>query len=69
MVQMLEERQAKEDMHWQQLSGTEKLKEWALRHQYSLIFGGWAASVCVAGAIIWRNKYVICLFFLKMCYA
>ncbi|KAF8345566.1 hypothetical protein F5887DRAFT_965678 [Amanita rubescens] len=48
---------AKEEMHWQQLSGTEKLKEWALRHQYGLIFGGWAASICVAGAVIWRNKY------------
>lgn len=59
---MLEEKQAREETHWQRLSASEKLKDWAVRHQYSLILGGWTASICVAGAVIWRNKYVICLF-------
>ena len=35
----------------------EKINDWSLRHQYTLIMGGWAASLGVAGAIISRNKY------------
>ncbi|KAF8676129.1 hypothetical protein AX14_004998 [Amanita brunnescens Koide BX004] len=56
-VQMLEEKQVREETHWKQLSASEKMKDWAIRHQYSLIIGGWATSLCLAGAVIWRNKY------------
>lgn len=55
---MLEEKQVREETHWKQLSASEKMKDWAIRHQYSLIIGGWATSLCLAGAVIWRNKYV-----------
>ena len=61
-VQMLEEKQVREDTQWKQLSASEKMKDWAIRHQYSLIIGGWATSLCITGAFIWRNKYVFGLF-------
>ncbi|KAK2465953.1 hypothetical protein APHAL10511_001594 [Amanita phalloides] len=56
-AQLLEERQKRDDMHWKMLSAKEKMVDWALRHQYSIIMGGWATSLCLAGAVIWRNKY------------
>jgi hypothetical protein len=65
-VQMLEEKQVREEMQWKQLSASEKMKDWAIRRQYSLIIGGWATSLCITGAFIWRNKYVFCLFFLRL---
>jgi len=35
----------------------QKVGDWAFRHQYSIILGGWAGSLALAGAIIARNKY------------
>ena len=62
-VQMLEEKHAREETQWKGLSASEKMKNWAIRRQYSLIIGGWATSLLITGAFIWRNKYVFCLFF------
>ncbi|PFH49257.1 hypothetical protein AMATHDRAFT_63534 [Amanita thiersii Skay4041] len=56
-VRLLDERQLKEEMAWQQMSTRDKIAEWADRHQYSIIIGGWATSLAVAGAIISRNRY------------
>jgi hypothetical protein len=39
------------------MSFTEKLGDFTARRQYSLIIGGWAASLGVAATIISRNKY------------
>lgn len=64
-VQMLEEKQEREERQWKQLSASEKMKDWAIRHQYSLIIGGWATSLCITGAFIWRNKYVFLPLFAK----
>ena len=54
--QILEERQSAEEARWEKLSKTDKIGEWAERHQYSLIMGGWASSLAVAGAIISRDR-------------
>jgi len=42
---------------WNSLGSQEKLKDWAIRNQYKIILGSWAASMAVAGAIVFRNKY------------
>ena len=41
---------------WEQLSAESKVTDWLIRHQYSIMFGGWAGSCAVAGSIIWKNK-------------
>ncbi|KIJ62253.1 hypothetical protein HYDPIDRAFT_114736 [Hydnomerulius pinastri MD-312] len=48
---------AEEDARWNTLSTGEKFRDWATRHQYSIIIGSWALSMAVAGAIISRDKY------------
>jgi len=55
-VRMLEEKRATEHALWQELTTKERIGEWANRHQYGLILGGWASSLAVAGAIISRDK-------------
>ena len=47
-----------EDARWEELSTRDKLADWADRHQYSLILGGWASSLAFAGAIISRDRYI-----------
>ncbi|KAJ7129194.1 hypothetical protein C8R44DRAFT_776133 [Mycena epipterygia] len=42
---------------WQSMSTGDKLADWASRHEYSIIVGGWALSLALAGGIISRNKY------------
>ncbi|KAF8638599.1 hypothetical protein AX17_002140 [Amanita inopinata Kibby_2008] len=56
-VRLLDEKQLRDEMEWQKMSTRDKVAEWADRHQYSIILGGWAASLGIAGAIISRNKY------------
>ncbi|TRM67877.1 hypothetical protein BD626DRAFT_480078 [Schizophyllum amplum] len=43
--------------HWESLSTGQKIKEWGMNHQYSIILGGWAAGIATSSAIIFRNKY------------
>ncbi|KAF8634790.1 hypothetical protein AX15_000706 [Amanita polypyramis BW_CC] len=57
IVQMLEGRQEREQEAWQKLSTKEKITTWAAQHQYTIILGGWASSLCVAGTLIWRDRY------------
>jgi len=52
------------------MSFWDKVGDWSYRHQYTLIMGGWATSLGVAGAIISRNKcvevfYSVAFFWLK----
>ncbi|PSR90680.1 hypothetical protein EW026_g165 [Hermanssonia centrifuga] len=54
---VLEREHLEEEKKWESYSGTEKLKDWALRNQYKVILGSWAASMAVAGAIVMTNKY------------
>ncbi|TFL05838.1 hypothetical protein BDV98DRAFT_560710 [Pterulicium gracile] len=42
---------------WAELSTSERLADFASRHEYSLILGAWASSLAISGAIINRNKY------------
>lgn len=45
-----------ERSRWNSLDNQEKLKDWAIRNQYKIILGSWAAGMAVAGAIVFRNK-------------
>lgn len=42
---------------WDQLSAQSKITTWLVRHQYSIMFGGWLGACAIAGSIIWKNKY------------
>jgi len=42
---------------WEELSSRSKITSWVVRHQYSIMFGGWLGACAVAGNIIWKNKY------------
>lgn len=49
--------QSRQLQRWEGLSTSEKMKDFARRHQYGLILGGWALSVGASFAVIARNKY------------
>ncbi|KAI0772097.1 hypothetical protein BD413DRAFT_612920 [Trametes elegans] len=53
----LEREQRAEEENWERLDTKAKLKEWALRNQYKLILGSWAASLAIAGGIVMRDRY------------
>ena len=45
---------SREQARWERLSGKEKIADWAVRHQFSLITGSWAASML--GAYAWISR-------------
>ena len=45
---------AREKAKWERMSVGEKFSDWAVRHQYSLITGTWAASML--GAYAWVSR-------------
>ena len=55
----LERLEKQEENRWEQLSTDEKLKDWAIRNQYKIILGSWAAGMAVAGGLVWRNRYAL----------
>jgi len=46
-----------ERKRWAALSTKEKVSDWAIRHQYPLILGSWAASMGLAAAIIMKDRH------------
>jgi len=54
---LLEEEEHAERKRWESLSTKGKIGDWAIRHQYSLILGSWAASMGVAAAIIMKDRH------------
>jgi len=54
---LLDEEAHVEQMRWEGLSTREKVGDWALRHQYPLILGSWAASLGLAAAIIMKDRH------------
>lgn len=54
----MENNKSEEEFRWRTLTPSQKLKDWTIRNQYSVLAGGWALSMAVAGAIIARDKYV-----------
>ncbi|TFK43847.1 hypothetical protein BDQ12DRAFT_709523 [Crucibulum laeve] len=56
-VRILDEREHQLEKRWQEMSLKAKIGDWMERHEYSIILGGWAGSLGVAGAIISRQKY------------
>lgn len=42
---------------WEALSTRNKVTNWLIGHQYSVMLGGWLGTGAVAGTFIWRNKY------------
>ncbi|KAG6856786.1 hypothetical protein H0H87_000754 [Tephrocybe sp. NHM501043] len=55
-VRFLHGKRLEDDARWEEMSNRDKLADWADRHQYSLILGGWASSLAFAGAVISRDK-------------
>lgn len=55
-VRVLDEKEQQKEARWNSLDTSSKIGDWAARHQYSLILGGWASSLGVAAAIISRDK-------------
>lgn len=55
-LRLLSDKQAQDELRWEQLSAQDKFADWADRHQYTIILGGWASSLALAGAIISRDK-------------
>ena len=49
---------AQEEARFNALSTTDKVFDWASRHQYSIILGSWALSMAAAGAIVAKDKCV-----------
>jgi len=43
---------------WEALSARNKISNWLINHQYSVMAGGWLGTGAVAGTIIWRDKYL-----------
>ncbi|KAF6762034.1 hypothetical protein DFP72DRAFT_877829 [Ephemerocybe angulata] len=56
-LRIMDQKELAEMKRWESLSLSEKIADWASRHQYTLIMGGWAGSLGIAAAIISRNKY------------
>ncbi|KAJ7637220.1 hypothetical protein B0H17DRAFT_1107242 [Mycena rosella] len=56
-VRVLEAQHHQELTRWEQMSTSDKIADWASRHEYSIIVGGWALSLALAGGIISRNQY------------
>lgn len=54
----MENNKSEEEFRWRTLTPSQKLKDWTIRNQYSVLAGGWALSMAVAGAIIARDKCV-----------
>ena len=54
---LLEEEEQAAQKRWESLSTREKISDWALKHQYPLILGSWAASMGVAAAIIMKDRH------------
>jgi len=53
----LERIEAQEESRWKRLDTEEKLKDWAVRNQYKIILGSWAAGMAFAGGIVWRDRH------------
>ncbi|KAJ7462131.1 hypothetical protein FB451DRAFT_1267897 [Mycena latifolia] len=56
-VRLLDAHEHNEMTRWANLSTGDKIADWASRHEYSIIVGGWALSLAIAGGIISRDKY------------
>jgi len=56
-LKILHDRERKVDEKWNAMTTTQKIGDWASRHEYSIIMGSWALSLGLAGAIISRDKY------------
>lgn len=54
---VLDREQVATESRWDALSSKEKFRDWAMRNQYKIILGSWAASMAIAGTIVMRNKY------------
>jgi len=55
-VRLLDEKEVQEAKKWDSMNLKQKIGDWGFRHQYSIILGGWAGSLAIAGAIISRQK-------------
>lgn len=47
--------QAREEARWNQMTLGQKVRDVAVRHEYGMIGGAWAASMLIAWGAIMRN--------------
>ncbi|KAJ9106086.1 hypothetical protein QFC21_001226 [Naganishia friedmannii] len=53
------DRKAQADIEkWNSMSSGAKFQDWAKRNQWTMVGGGWAGSMVIAGAILARNPYL-----------
>ena len=55
-MRVLDHKELEAMKKWDSLSFSDKVGDWAFRHEYSIIMGSWAGSLALAGAIISRQK-------------
>lgn len=55
-LRMMDRKEVEAAKKWDKLTFSDKVGDWAFRHQYSLIMGSWAGSLALAGVIISRQK-------------
>ncbi|EKM59779.1 uncharacterized protein PHACADRAFT_181748 [Phanerochaete carnosa HHB-10118-sp] len=55
--QELDAAAARESRRWESLSAGERMRDFANRHQYGLILGGWALSMGISFGLVARNRY------------
>lgn len=53
---LLDRQEKASEDRWESLGTMDKFKDWAIRNQYKLILGSWAASMGIAGAIVMGNR-------------
>ena len=54
---LLDEEENVERRRWEALSTKGKISDWAMKNQYPLILGSWAASLGVAAVIIMKDRH------------
>ncbi|KAI1789547.1 hypothetical protein LXA43DRAFT_1096286 [Ganoderma leucocontextum] len=54
---LLDDKERQAESRWEALSSKEKIKDWAMRNQYKVILGSWAASMAIAATIVMRDRH------------
>jgi hypothetical protein len=47
----------REGARLESLKASDRMQDWAKRHQYSILGGSWAASMALASAIVMRDRF------------
>ena len=53
---VLEREEKASESRWEAFDSKEKFRDWAMRNQYKIILGSWAAGMAIAGTVVMRNR-------------